>query len=372
MIELIASRLTDCLPENLRNHQEIQALAYAIGNQVIKLVQMADGVGVFCALDHMDHQALDYLAVEFRIVTYEQSYPIETKRALIRNAMGVSAHLGTAAAVQQVATTIFGESRVEEWFDYGGEPYHFRVITSNVDANQNQAEALRKTIDATKNLRSILEDVLIEVILRKSVSITEEVIAKTRIYHYGLGYWRLGKKSFASDEPFRVYQGKLGQIKLGKTPFANGPKPVTNYNYPLGGMILGLNPFASNLARDYTYHLGQFQLGTSAFADTSTDTIMKPEEQHSIQPVLKTRVTQFMAEQFDHVQVNQEILIPDLSTQIDDTTMIATYRVAEGTEVTAAELVDADGTPLVDAQMYIPAGVETMVRNEIKIQEGNG
>lgn len=325
MIELIASRLTDCLPENLRNHQEVQALAYAIGNQVTKLVQMADGVGVFSALDYMDHQVLDYLAVEFRIATYEQSYPIETKRALIRNAMGVSAHLGTAAAVQQVATTIFGESRVEEWFEYGGDPYHFRVITSNVDANQNQAEALRKTIDATKNLRSILEDVLIEVILRKSVSMTEEVIAKTRIYHYGLGYWRLGEKPFASDEAFRVYGMRLGEMKLGKTPFAHEPT-----------------------------------------------SLMKPEEQSSIQPKLKEKVAQYMAQEVDSIQLNGIVLVQPTEQIAKDATASIEYRVAEGTEVTTADLVDANGTTLVNAQVYIPAGVETMVRNEIKIQEGNG
>ncbi len=364
--------IMEFMPRWMREDESAKGLCYAVQKQLARVIEQIQSLSIYNYIDGQTNEILDELAWQFHISEYTHDLPIDIKRNLVKVAILNQRTRGTKGAVERVATDIFGESKVEEWFDYGGEPYHFRVITSNVDANQNQAEAFRKTIDTTKNLRSVLEEILIEVILRKSISITEEVVAKTRIYNYGLGYWGLGKKSFASDEPFRVYQGKLGQIKLGKTPFANGPKPVTNYNYPLGGMILGLNPFASNLARDYTYHLGQFQLGTSAFADTSTDTIMKPEEQHSIQPVLKTRVTQFMAEQFDHVQVNQEILIPDLSTQIDDTTMIVTYRVAEGTEVTAAELVDADGTPLVDAQVYIPAGVETMVRNEIKIQEGNG
>ena len=43
MIKLSGSRFTDIMPENLAEQTEIQALAYAVGRQVEKLLAYADG-----------------------------------------------------------------------------------------------------------------------------------------------------------------------------------------------------------------------------------------------------------------------------------------------------------------------------------------
>ena len=42
MIKLSGSRFTDIMPENLAEQPEIQALAYAVGRQVEKLLAYAD------------------------------------------------------------------------------------------------------------------------------------------------------------------------------------------------------------------------------------------------------------------------------------------------------------------------------------------
>mgnify|MGYP003211069237 CR=1 FL=1 len=49
MIKLSGSRFTDIMPENLAEQPEIQALAYAVGRQVEKLLAYADGARTYAA-----------------------------------------------------------------------------------------------------------------------------------------------------------------------------------------------------------------------------------------------------------------------------------------------------------------------------------
>ena len=62
MIKLSGSRFTDIMPENLAEQPEIQALAYAVGRQVEKLLAYADGARTYAAIYAVPEKALDLLA----------------------------------------------------------------------------------------------------------------------------------------------------------------------------------------------------------------------------------------------------------------------------------------------------------------------
>ena len=66
MIKLSGSRFTDIMPENLAEQPEIQALAYAVGRQVEKLLAYADGARTYAAICAVPEKVLDLLAVELR------------------------------------------------------------------------------------------------------------------------------------------------------------------------------------------------------------------------------------------------------------------------------------------------------------------
>ena len=59
MIKLSGSRFTDIMPENLAEQPEIQALAYAVGRQVEKLLAYADGARTEAAIDAGAEKVLD-------------------------------------------------------------------------------------------------------------------------------------------------------------------------------------------------------------------------------------------------------------------------------------------------------------------------
>ena len=109
-------------------------------------------------------EALDLLATEMRTQYYDASYSPEIKRSLIQNTMRWYQIAGTKAAVEELAQTIFGNCTVEEWFEYSGEPYHFRVIT-NALAEPDNIEQFTTLLRSIKNVRSHLDSVSIHRII---------------------------------------------------------------------------------------------------------------------------------------------------------------------------------------------------------------
>lgn len=82
-------------------------------------------------LDNAPEFVLDVLAVELRTPAYDETLPVETKRTLIKGTLEFYAHLGTPWAVNWVIRSIFGNGKVTDWYEYGGEAHHFRVSAMN-------------------------------------------------------------------------------------------------------------------------------------------------------------------------------------------------------------------------------------------------
>lgn len=163
MINLRGSRFMDIMPENLASQLETQAFAYALGRQVEKLCDYADGVHIYAAVASMPENILDVLAVELRTPAYNQSFPIEVKRALIEGTLTFYARMGTPAACNQIIETIFGAGYIEEWFDYEGDPHHFRAYVGNGgQINPMDLEEFWRVLKQVKRLSSWLDEVNVE------------------------------------------------------------------------------------------------------------------------------------------------------------------------------------------------------------------
>lgn len=116
---------------------------------------------ILARVDYLPEDVLDELAHELHIEWYDATADIDVKRALIKNSDKVHMHLGTPYAVEQVVEDYFGEGKVEEWFDYGGQPYYFRVITPNAAVTSEQANQFAQAVEKVKNARSRLEQVIV-------------------------------------------------------------------------------------------------------------------------------------------------------------------------------------------------------------------
>ena len=161
MIELKGSRFTQILPYNLSSQTQTRALAYAIGIQVDKLLVMAERMVIWADLDRVPEQLLDYLAAELRTPAYRADYAVEVKRTLVRQSLLFYATMGTPAAVDRLIQAIFGSGQIQEWFEYGGEPHHFRATigAGGITITPEALEELRRVLASVKRLSSWLDSI---------------------------------------------------------------------------------------------------------------------------------------------------------------------------------------------------------------------
>jgi phage tail P2-like protein len=157
MLSLIDNSIVDLLPPSLKVDPFIVALGEAVEKELKDAYREAESLSNLNDVDKLPEHLLDYLAHQKHVDFYENSLPIEQKRELIKRSQFIHRKKGTPAAVEDLITTLFGEGKVVEWYEYGGDPYHFKVVTNNRSVTQEKAEEFIKALNTVKRLNSILD-----------------------------------------------------------------------------------------------------------------------------------------------------------------------------------------------------------------------
>ena len=161
MIKLSGSRFTDIMPDNLASQTETKAFAYAVGRQIEKLCAYSDAARTYAAIATMPEWLLDYMAVELRTPSYDENYSQKTKRALIQGSLLFYTQMGTPAAVNRIIETIFETGYIEEWYEYDGDPHHFRAyVGDGGEVGPGELEEFRRVLSSVKRLSSWLDDII--------------------------------------------------------------------------------------------------------------------------------------------------------------------------------------------------------------------
>ncbi|MFY0545444.1 phage tail protein I [Brevibacillus sp. H7] len=153
--------LVELLPPSLLADEKVKAAAQAIDSELKKVTEAIAKLTLLYSVDDLEDAWLDELAWSLHVDFYDVTLPIEQKRELVKNSDAWHRRKGTPSAVEELVSTIFGDGEVEEWYDYGGQPYHFRVVTNNFAATNEQAEEFTKAVNSVKNARSWLETIIL-------------------------------------------------------------------------------------------------------------------------------------------------------------------------------------------------------------------
>lgn len=119
--------------------------------------------------DEVDKSALIHLAEQFHITGNEGWLSCQTekeRRELLKNSLKLHKFRGTKYALVRVLGILGLNGIVNEWFEYGGKPYHFKIsIEMNSRAFDFDTEnSLIELINANKNVRSKLETLTVDLI----------------------------------------------------------------------------------------------------------------------------------------------------------------------------------------------------------------
>lgn len=125
---LTAENMLRTLPSALQNDERLVALANSIAQTLEKRSEEIRRLQIYNRIDDLPEDLLDIIARDFKIDWYDYDYNLSAKRRVIKSSFYVHRHLGTVGAVRAAINSIYPESKVEEWFDYGGNPYSFRVV----------------------------------------------------------------------------------------------------------------------------------------------------------------------------------------------------------------------------------------------------
>ena len=88
-------------------------------------------------IDQLSDAELDEMAWELNIQWYDSTAPIAVKRAVIRS------------------------SEVREWYQYGGQPHHFKVLSDNPSLVNSNLDLFLKLLRTVKRRSSWLDAILI-------------------------------------------------------------------------------------------------------------------------------------------------------------------------------------------------------------------
>jgi len=147
------------LQPSLQGDARMEALA----RLTARLSALPAAVPIVNLFDLVDPSALASLGEQFHVLGLEGWNAAATdvaRRDLLKRAIELHRHKGTAWAVRHALETAFSlPVEIVEWFDYGGEPYFFRVrvdVSGAAFGPQNGQHALELILE-WKNVRSWLE-----------------------------------------------------------------------------------------------------------------------------------------------------------------------------------------------------------------------
>ena len=151
----------DLLPSNALPSERALSLAARFGDDILpedikKLWRPQEAPTAF----------LPFLAWGLHVDFWRDEMPSRAKRNLIAGSFEWHRLEGTFGAIRRICTAVFGETRVLPWYEYGGEPYGFRVTTEGRMGTIEDWEALRKAIWFAQALRDWLDGIEIHRNLR--------------------------------------------------------------------------------------------------------------------------------------------------------------------------------------------------------------
>ena len=117
-----------------------------------------EGLDITQDVSMMPEWRLDEMAWELDIL-YDYTADVEIKREWVRNAYRNYRIHGTAEGVRQYLAIYFGESSVNEYWEFSGEPGQFNVTVTGVRTTENE-NWVRKACAKAKNVRSELNNIV--------------------------------------------------------------------------------------------------------------------------------------------------------------------------------------------------------------------
>lgn len=144
------------LPRFIWNDRNGHALAKALEAGMVRFLRVCQlGLDTWGNAEAMPEWRLDEMAWEYNI-PYDYTAGIAIKREWVANAIAKSRLYGTPEGVIAYLGGYFEDAELEENWQYGGDPFHFRLSFRGGWTPESVAWAT-SALEAVKNVRSVVD-----------------------------------------------------------------------------------------------------------------------------------------------------------------------------------------------------------------------
>lgn len=132
MKSLSNTKLTDILPHNLLEDENILAMAAAFDHQFAQIVESIEQPAIYMRIDQLTSLQLDHLAVQYDVSPWRESWPVAMKRNVIKATYMTLCKRGTVQAVKTAVEALGSAVQIVEWWqtEPKGPPHTFKVIAN--------------------------------------------------------------------------------------------------------------------------------------------------------------------------------------------------------------------------------------------------
>ena len=151
----------DTLPAPILEDAHLKQLAEVAARVMLKVYDTRWMPAIYSKIDSLPEDVLDILAQDLKVDWYDYNAEIEVKRRTIKDNWHVHKKMGTKSAVETAVSDVWPISVVEEWFDYSGDPYHFRVALGADQSDPDHpihVDTVLEKVKLFKPVRAVMDD----------------------------------------------------------------------------------------------------------------------------------------------------------------------------------------------------------------------
>lgn len=158
---LTAENMMRLYPMALSKDEGWLALGLGTAEALADHVEELHEIGLYDRIEKLPEALLDILAKDMKVDWYDANYTLEEKRATIRGCFRVHRLKGTKAAVEEGLRAVYPDTVAQRWWEYGGEPYHFRLLINSTfeRVDRTKHEKIMERLEIYKSLRDVLDEI---------------------------------------------------------------------------------------------------------------------------------------------------------------------------------------------------------------------
>ncbi len=152
--------LLSILPPVLAADKGMADIAHAVDAGLASVAEEIRCTGVYSRLEELSVPALDLLAWQIGVDFWEPGLDRAIKVRFLREAIALHKMKGTPAGLKRGIYLATGlDAKIHEWFEYGGEPFWFKVQfeVHGADFSPANLRLIFAVVENWKNTRSWLE-----------------------------------------------------------------------------------------------------------------------------------------------------------------------------------------------------------------------